>query len=79
MIEVNRPIPDSIFGICNPLGLKLITRFRFVLQAWLLEACGCMCTPSHMPSSVQGCTNCTCDLALSYKKPDMLEISFLKV
>ena len=29
LIKIIRPIPNSIFGILNPLGLTLITRVRF--------------------------------------------------
>ena len=30
LIKIIRPIPNSVFGIFNPLGLKLITRLRLI-------------------------------------------------
>ena len=32
LIKIIRPIPNSVFGIFNPLGLKLITRLRLGLS-----------------------------------------------
>ena len=32
LIKIIRPIPNSVFGIFNPLGLKLITRLQFGLS-----------------------------------------------
>ena len=32
LIKIIRPIPNSVFGIFNPIGLKLITRLRLGLN-----------------------------------------------
>ena len=55
MINITRPIPNSVFGIFNPLGLKLITRLCLGLSRL---------NEHRFKHNVNDCINplCTCSM-----------------